>query len=292
MTPKYFSTILVSLCFYANIVQSTTYENNRRHHTETDQPAWVTSSNHNPSNIASPPDIETHELFTLHDYSGTASFDVISIYTGKQANEQRIIFSKNPHQTISSQYLHYYTHQFPNITLAHKIDYSDNAISNTITISEHYNITQFWQQKRNKLYTTMHGTALKSYTILPQIINRKTPINIEHPLHIQHIARIKFPDPIQFSIADNLFTLKDAAFSFQRQTNYTHQTLEVHYQYITKQDTVMPYRMSEYVVNLNSLNENLYYAAWIYKPTDSVQIDIETSALIEELLHRLNNYSD
>lgn len=222
------------------------------------------------------PTIDIEELYIAHDYAGPVEFVVTSHYSHGEAEARRHLFMNEPVYSIQENYLNYYARIYPGIDVAAPLAYEDDQKNNLFTITERYQIPDFWEHRDGRLYSDFHGTSIGTYTQLPNIVNRKMPLALSYPLHVHHRSVLQFPEDVGFGKAVLDERLADADMSFAVKSSYKNKRLQIDYVYDSLSDAVMPERMREHLSLRRQINDNLSFSAWI---TDTGSLPQQTASM-------------
>ncbi|MFD1770727.1 DUF3857 domain-containing protein [Sphingobacterium suaedae] len=131
---------------------------------------------------------------------GGAQLDVVTIYSGSNADDIRTYFKQTAKNTIDKSYLEYYQGFYKGLVRQTPLTYQDDPVRNIFRVEEHYNMHSFSEIEvgTNRRSISVYATNLSSY--LPTISDgRLTPIALRYPLSLEHDIYIINPDGIPVS---------------------------------------------------------------------------------------------
>jgi len=209
------------------------------------------------------PTIDIEELYIAHDYTGPVELVVTSRFTHGEAEARRRLFLNESLDTIQENYLNYYARIYPGIDVAAPLAYEDDQKNNLFTVTERYQIADYWEHRDGRLYSNFYGSSIVDYTRLPNIINRKMPLALSYPLHVHHSSVLQFPEDVGFGKAALDENFADADMSFVVKSAYENKRLSIDYIYDSLADAVMPEDMRKHLSLRRQINDNLSFSAWI-----------------------------
>ncbi len=209
------------------------------------------------------PSVDIEERFVAHDFSGTVDFIVTSRFSFGEAESRRRYFSSHSLDEIQAFYLNFYARYYPGLLPTADIQLSDNESLNVFTVTEYYQIPEYWDHRDGRLYSNFHGSGISDYTRLPSTLNRQLPLSISFPLHVSHSAILEFPEDVGFNQLAINEKIDDPSMKFIVQSSYKDRQLRVDYIYDTLADVVMPEDMAVHLANRRRINDNLFYSAWV-----------------------------
>ena len=233
------------------------------------------------------PSAVIEEKFIASNYDGPVDLIVTSRFNFSEAESRRQYFASQPLKDVQENYVNFYARFYPGLAPVSDIQLEDDEQNNILTVIEHYRIPDYWERKDGKLYSNFHGTSIGDYTRLPRTVNRKMPLSLNYPLHVQHSAILEFPDEIGFSHAHVQEEVVDAGMQFVISSSYNNRQLRVDYIYDSLLDAVMPDAMAEHMANRRKINASLYFSAWVadaeYVPRQALyQSPFDTSVHINQ----------
>jgi hypothetical protein len=240
----------------------------------------------NPKNYL--PTIDIEELYIAQNYEGPAEFVVTSRYSHGEAEARRRLFMNEPLDIIQENYMNYYARLYPGVEVAAPLSFDDDQINNLFTIVERYHIPDYWERRDGRLYSNFHGTSISDFTHLPDVVNRKMPLALSFPLHVQHSSILQFPEEVGFAQAGLDEKIADADMSFTLKSAYKDQRLRLDYVYDALSDAVMPESMREHLEVRRKINDSLTFSAWV---ADGAALPQQTAyAIPKDMMPHVTQY--
>lgn len=133
-----------------------------------------------------------NEVYSVSDYLKPVPYVVTTIYRGADADAMRYRLSSQSQEQLSKDNLNYYAKLTPSIRLDGVNQVSDDQNANAITVTERYIIDQLWNEPQHDFYADQVSSAL----VKPEVAQRSTPLEIEHPTSLKQTIEIDLPQEI------------------------------------------------------------------------------------------------
>ena len=213
--------------------------------------------------IAFPPDDE-----------GSVEFQVVSEYTGTQANSLRWQLNDTPRRQLEKSYFDYYAQLYPGLKQAADLLVIDDREKNRISISEFYRLDNA-ELAANLLGTRfpLKATALSQILKTVTASGRTRPLRLAYPLNRRHQINI-------FGLKQNYKTPKDInldneQFRFDMTGNEFERSIQITWNLQTKQRTVTAKNIPDYLVQTRKINDSLYWEYNFTAPGEPSLLDDE-----------------
>ncbi|NQD69827.1 DUF3857 domain-containing protein [Sphingobacterium shayense] len=155
--------------------------------------------------------MRVEEKFKLQR-DGSAQLDVLTVYTGANADNIRAYFKQTAKNNIDKSYVEYYQAFYKQLTKRSALTYKDDKMNNVFRVEEHYDIKSLagLDPATNRTNVSVYATNLSRY--LPSIADgRVVPIALPYPLSLEHDIYIINPDGIAVSpLRENKFTDRES----------------------------------------------------------------------------------
>ena len=151
---------------------------------------------------AMPQSAATRNVKRLHaEFDITAGMDQPVRYTmttvlqGVSAESMRSTLASESAQQLQKSYLNYYADSYPGITALAPFSVSDEKDVNRLTITERYQIADFWktseEHKRREVLIDLPD--MYDYLRAPRDLIRHAPLAVAHPLDIEVVTEVRLP---------------------------------------------------------------------------------------------------
>jgi hypothetical protein len=182
---------------------------------------------------------------TRSGFEQPVGFTLTTVTVGAAAESLRNNLATQDYAQLQKQYLNYYAHYFPGISVKAPIEVNDDTENNQFTVVEHYQIKNFWRHnaEKKRLEATVFVPDLEDYLRRPDTTIRTAPLALQHPLDIA--VRSVWQLPEAWPISKNDYHVSNAAFDFNTSLsleNNAHNVVELdrfttHKNYVSAADT-------------------------------------------------------
>ena len=227
--------------------------------------------------------IDIQETFRITDYENrSAELEVISMYSGFQADYMRSYFRNNSADETEKSYLAFYRNLYDSIELSGPITVSDDLEKNQVIAVEKYLIQDFWtpdDYSADSLLAEVEPMSFLGYLPETEGGSRSKPYALSHPVKIQQKIAVEFPD--EWDLESENITFDHPAFFYKYRTYQpTSNSFTLTWQYQSRSETVRPEEFEEFRTMLRGTEElQGYYFS--FSP-DLLEIN-ETDLTAEEL---------
>lgn len=202
------------------------------------------------------------ESFDIPDMSGNATMHVRTVATGLDADRLRDAFSADSVSDLEERYREYYDSDYPGITVAAPLTYSDDEKQNRIVITESYKLTGLWEKEKNKegsdkLFAWFYARFIAAVSTVPKEAERKLPYSISHPKRYEHTLKIKPPEG--WDIPEGKHGRKLPSIQYDFDISHIAGEAIVRFSYVTLSDRVMPKNFADYKEAMKLFENDLYY---------------------------------
>jgi hypothetical protein len=178
------------------------------------------------------PEVDVSEVFRI-DGKASASLEVVTNFTGDAAVSQRRHLVANSHEQVQRGYENFYAKRFPSLTVSKPFDRADEDAVNTITVTEHYAIAEFFEENAR----TLTAWSIRDHIGKPGVVKRKMPLAVEHPLNASHTIVVDWDDA-EFAL--DPVVLEGPALRFERSVKRERSRIAITYRLQSRSDRVHP----------------------------------------------------
>ncbi|RYF24367.1 MAG: DUF3857 domain-containing protein [Flavobacteriales bacterium] len=202
---------------------------------------------------------------------GKTSLIIKSNYKANNAEILRGEINSSGINTLSKDYLEYYTKQYPSISASKEIEINDDRNNNQISVIEHYEIENIWENTdstSNKLgayfYSDMVSSELRSLKK-----GRGIPFSLKYPSNVQQI--IKVITPGGWPSENEQITINRNGYSYSSSVKHDTDTLLLEYSYQNKKPILSADETEQYVKDKAKIVKDINYAlTWDKDATENV----------------------
>ena len=126
------------------------------------------------------------ETLVLQGSGEATELAVESSYFGKYAEYLRATIQRSSQTDIDNSYESFVNQLYGPATLSKPFAYTDDSSGNQLTVQEHYQLQQPWNKAGRYEYLDVFASSLQNHVELPARINRDSPLNVSHPLNLEH----------------------------------------------------------------------------------------------------------
>lgn len=205
-----------------------------------------------------------------------AKFTMRTIAYGGSAEVLRQDLAGASRDDLSKQYLKYYATYYDGIRSTSPLEVSDDAERNVLTVTEHYEIPDFWphSESEHRKVASLHMPDTLSLLVRPTSVERKSPIALSHPQQTRLVTVVELPEDWPIEKAQGV--VEDAHFRFEYEIGGT-ATRQVFTQtYRTLADEVDPAAVATYAANVDRAREEVGYE---YYYNDQAESPVALSGL-------------
>jgi hypothetical protein len=204
------------------------------------------------------------EQFQLQWLDQPSDLKVVTVATGREADQLRYELATVPRPQVEKAYLNYYTKRYTDISQTAPITISDNEEQNRLEITESYSIPHIWQRSSADYpyHCEFAPTNIREDISTPAMTLRSMPLAVHFPAN--ETFRIEATLPNNWFIPNDEKTVEDEAFRFHRTVTLSPRKVVLQYDYKASADSVSPERMSQYVRHLDDAQRELAY--WLTPP--------------------------
>ncbi len=206
------------------------------------------------------PETTTTEYFELGRKAETSNLQVVTVATGRDADNLRAIFATTKRSDIEKSYTHFYADRYPEIKMSAPIDFEDDEDQNRIQTTETYTIDDAWTRsdKGEKFSFEFYPSAMDAFLKTPVDTERTMPVAVPFPEH--QILRTEVTLPTAWPADSASKTVSDAAFFFQKDLKSFGNKIIMNCEYQSLTDSVEPDQSAQYIQDLSRASKSLGYS--------------------------------
>lgn len=205
--------------------------------------------------------IKITEYYTIPDYSGEATLEVKTEYSGHFADAFREQIDAGNISETEKNYLDYYAKQFEKVEQNGELFIEETKDENKVVTIEKYKIKEVW-------VTTDSATGAISCTLTAQMLRdqlpkladkaRTVPISVKFPYDLDYSIIAKLPGDWSSITKSNVSVSKDA-YRFNFKVSSQDSIVTLHYTYKNLQNHIEAQDAGMYLTDINTISENLAY---------------------------------
>ncbi len=187
---------------------------------------------------------------------------VRTLYRGGAADKMRDELGDGQRTELQHRYVNFYAASYPGIHVAAPIEVRDDNDANTVEVTEHYAVDDFWSKDEQ------HGGSDAQFDVpdlddmlkTPEEPIRTMPLALHGPQDLAVHVNVRLPDdwPDKTSEQD----VRDPAFSFAKKTSIHGRTASFDYELAIGSDHVAASSTGEYAANIERARQSLGSHLW------------------------------
>lgn len=222
---------------------------------------------------------EVVEIFHLGDIGEPARMEVITTYTGSEADSVRYHLKSDEPDSLRHSYLDYYRENYPTLEPDQPITVADDRESNVIVVHEHYLITSPWKPDPDDAgwyFFTVYLQAIRDALSQPDHARRELPYTIATPASHRHEMRFTLPgtdDDWAGFFDEERYVIESPVGTFERWMTYDPEKVSASiigtYQSGNPQDAVDPADLEKFIKANRDIYELTSFDLWEVDDTQS-----------------------
>lgn len=190
-----------------------------------------------------------------------ASMKVATTYSFGAADSIRAGFAESGRDEMEKGNLNFYAPAYPSIRSDAPLEVRDDEARNEILTTERYVIPSFWNpaDENGWILGTVEAREIAALVSIPAVTGRTMPLGISHPTNwdLQITARLGEDCSELSPVHENIET---DGLRFSCDIVPTRSTLELHYTFESRRDSVRPEKALEHVEALDRIYETTSYS--------------------------------
>jgi hypothetical protein len=222
------------------------------------------------------------ETFQVEALDKPATLTVVTVATGRGADNLRVRFATNMPEQIGREYLDYYTRYYPGISQEKPVETDDDPKNNAFTCTEHYLVKNLFSlESAGKIRRAeFQPGSIWDYTRTPNLAQRKQPYAISHPTQIEQQTTINLPE--DWKVTPNDEKITDPAFSLEATAkNDGPRKVVIRYLWKSNAYGIEPGRLADYSANAEKARKALGYQLTWRTPTPAAPTKSNSSVTNE-----------
>ncbi len=179
---------------------------------------------------ASMTSIKTVEDFYVYDYYSPVDHEIVTTYTGAEADYMRRLVATNSRDSLSNDFLNYMAKIYPGISFQEKISVADDKLNNKLILTEKYRINDYFSADKGTLEYDTYAYSLNSYLPLPKVTRRQGPTDLNGPVLIEHDIHVHYPEPINMALENPRVSHQSEGVQYSLEMDYLNRTLSLKHQ--------------------------------------------------------------
>jgi hypothetical protein len=153
--------------------------------------------------------------------------------------------------------LNFYISYYDQASIADSLEVKDDESRGVFTITEHYNIDNFWSDEKDEKKASFSAFLINSVIKKPKDIERKMPVSVEYPSH--YIEDIEINLPETWDAEKSQHHLSCAAFNLNSKFDSHKNKITLHYDYKTLKDYISPEESKDFIADCSEFSNKLGY---------------------------------
>ena len=231
--------------------------------------------------------VEVYDEYELEAIGKGATLKVKTTFYDSEADVMRGYFKNNSINTITKEYVNYYSNYYYNIESTKKPEFKDHLDLNKFIVTEEYRIDSLWRPMEGKagfIMAHFTPTSLESLLYTPNKEERNDPLGLSFPTSKQHKIKVKLGS--RWDVKNETEQFNCTAFDYNWDVKYNHRKNEIDLTYNLKinKDYIDVDEFKEYSKQVNKVNETLGYQIFTpsttgYKSTSNSSQDFVASLM-------------
>jgi len=214
--------------------------------------------------------ITTKEEFYINKNNAGADLNVTYTYTDVEADRVRSFLANNSKKTIQKEYEKLYNDLFDKIRITGEALIQDNIEANQLMVIQSYEIDSIWKplkMESDALGISLTPSSLKEMLYVPNLENRKHPIQLAYPTSREHITRVILPYP--WNIEENYDIVSNDVLYYEVDiTKPRSNEIKLKYFLKTQKNAVEAHEFETYYNSINNIDKSFGYT--IFTPNTSM----------------------
>ena len=203
--------------------------------------------------------------FTLPDTTAEhkAKLIIKTTYTGNYADNTRSELAETGTDDLEKSYLEYYSKMYNSIEQAHPLAIKDNEATNTLEITESYEIGDIWATDSDdgRPYVSFIADLILSEMRNVPAKARKAPLSLKWPVNIEQSIEITTPERWDLGLEPVEF--ENDFFRFERTSHQKEKTILLKYSFLGKKNFIEGAVVKTYAKDREKVSDELnYYISW------------------------------
>ncbi len=198
---------------------------------------------------------------------GSTILNVITIYTGRNAENTRTYFKQTAKNQIEKSNIEYYQKLYKQVKKREALQMEDDIVNNVLRVKESYVIDKIIELEPTTNRPVIYSYASDLSLYIPHVMPpQTTPIALNYPLALEHDVYIINPNGVNVpSIRENIYQARDSYY-FGKSITTDQDTLKVAFRLGFYDTHVKTEQVQDFITDFSDLN-NIFTCA-IYMDDD------------------------
>ncbi|WP_169719659.1 DUF3857 domain-containing transglutaminase family protein [Psychromonas aquimarina] len=232
------------------------------------------------------PEIRTYEYFNVLSYEGPVDYQIVTEYTGIEAEYMQSQFARQGKLTMERKFLNYMNRLYPSLQSAAPLTFEHDIKKNVVTVTEFYHITDFFRKQPEYLLTDFYAYSIANYFSLPATVKRKSPLRHFSPVKVTHQSHVRYPEWLNMHLSNDSKTIDTPYFSLSFTEDYRDKSIITTHVYESKTPFVPVKGVSEHISQLRKAKNSLS------KVYETAYEEDNREQILGEFIERLNTQVD
>lgn len=199
--------------------------------------------------------IEVLQNFRVHDLARAATLEVVSTFTGAEADRVRALYANDSREELAKTYLNYYARNYPGIAPGGPLRFEDDSASNTVVTRESYSVDSLCRVDGGRTACSLYPGEIAHWVSEPDRRIRTSPYGLAYPKDIRQEIVVEMPRDIAFGADSQVVDHPDFRFGWNEVSEGS--TLRLAYTYRALRDHVPLERFPAYLAALDTVEANM-----------------------------------
>jgi len=202
----------------------------------------------------------TSEVFSVGGQKAPTQLSVTSSYKGFDAEWMRAVLTSGGRERLARSFLNDYAQRYPGIMLSEPLTIDDSPMSDALTISHTYSISNFWvlSADKQRYNCQFYPLGIHSWITKPTTAVRSMPMELSFPRLRYVQTRIELPR--EFKLSNFTNTIVGPAAELRIQHAFHGQTVWLDYEYRALTNFVPVSLTAEHLKGLDQMENALGYS--------------------------------
>jgi len=208
------------------------------------------------------------ETYRTYGYQVPVRLDVVSRYTGSEAEDKRRQILNVGLRQLSNDYLNYYDRAFGGAEILVPLHYVDDLNVNELEIIESYWLEKFWRWSEDKqLYEyRIEASMLGSYLSQPKQLRRRYPWGQKPPKYIMQQVDIFYPEYLSSAkLRPMEYVFEDEYVQFFARNQELGHVTRYQFGYLNYKDRVKAEDIRSHARLLGEASGYLSFSGWVHR---------------------------
>lgn len=207
---------------------------------------------------------KSHAIFKVADTTAgkKTTLKITTIYTNNCADNYRSNLSENGADYYEKQYLDYYVGLYPGLTLKTPLKIEDNEAENKLTITEDYEIENFWTKEDSKNARSLvyfYGDLIENELVSLKKY-RDAPLSMIYPSTIDQQITVILPFTTNYE-RENV-NIDNENYRYLFSVSSKKDTLNLSYYFQNFKSTLAPASLTQYIKDQKEIKETIAYGIY------------------------------